>query len=459
MAKQACDCCRVRRVKCGGDKPCNRCLQHDLKCTYLQPLKKRGPKNISSRSLKKIAETQTFSDNDSCMTALETSLKLPKRFIDKCLRLYHDKLYVIWPLLSYGDLHKLLEENYDDNYVYWFLVALSAATLSDLQTEINLEDGISFSGRQLAFLCISSRHQFDDLDNSDLFKIMTYYCMHRCFSQFSDTKTSYRLSCAAIGLIKVTGLHREKLYESFSFEEQQLRRKVYYLLLLTERYYAVYIYCPTSLDATISPPQPEIVTDPRLSLDSFLEMIRVFTVPGKCFFDALATDSSDASCTEDSLKRIWKELHTTSLEIEPWSYGYVDISFSRHWIRILAWKLVFRTKSINSLSASSNAQIPVEIARDMLDDVFLTPANLYGVHGPGIPAKALEVANALVDVVNQYDQNTESEAWKVLCEISKFVFSLKHYDGKLVESFVTKCQSALITLPIAKPLKSGERFA
>ncbi|CAI4063137.1 fungal specific transcription factor domain-containing protein SKDI_07G5410 [Saccharomyces kudriavzevii IFO 1802] len=397
-----------------------------------------------------------FSENDSCMTALEISLKIPKKLIDKCLRLYHDNLYVIWPLLSYDNLHKLLEEKYDDCYAYWFLVALSAATLSDLKTEVESEDGTSFSGRKLTFLCISSRQQFDDLDNSDLFKIMTYYCLHRCFSQISDTKTSYRLSSAAISLIKVTEFHREKTYESLSFDEQQLRRKVFYLLLLTERYYSVYIHCVTSLDATIAPPQPETVTDPRLSLDSFLEMIRVFTVPGKCFFDALATDSPDPFCTEDSLKKIWKELHTASLEIEPWSYGYVDISFSRHWIRTLAWRLVFRMNNIDFLSNSNNTHIPVEIARDMLDDVFLTPNNLYGVHGPGIPTKALEIANALVDVVNQNDQKTESEAWDVLCEISKFVFSLNHYDGKLVESFVTKCQSALITLPISKPPKSDE---
>ncbi|CAI4501560.1 CQS_1a_G0021770.mRNA.1.CDS.1 [Saccharomyces cerevisiae] len=456
LAKQACDCCRVRRVKCDGEKPCNRCLQHDLKCTYLQPLRKRGPKNIRSRSLKKIAETQTFSENNNCMTALEISLKVPKKLIDKCLRLYHDKLYVIWPLLSYDELHKLLEEKYDDTYAYWFLTALSAATLSDLQTEVKFGDGTSFSGRQLTFLCISSRQQFDDLDNSDLFKILTYYCLHRCFSQFSDTKTSYRLSCAAISLIKITEFHREKTYVSLPFEEQQLWRKIYYLLLLTERYYAVYIHCSTSLNSTIAPPQPEPVTDPRLSLDSFLEMIRVFTVPGKCFFDALATDSSNASCDEDSLKKIWKELHTASLEIEPWSYGYVDIAFSRHWIRVLAWKLVLRTGNINFLSASNSAHVPIEIARYMLDDVFLTPNNLYGVHGHGIPTKAIEVANALVDVMNQYDQDTESEAWKVLCEISKFVFSLKQYDGKLVENFVTKCQSALITLPISKPLKKNE---
>ncbi|CAI4500106.1 CLN_G0022940.mRNA.1.CDS.1 [Saccharomyces cerevisiae] len=455
-AKQACDCCRIRRVKCDGKRPCSSCLQNSLDCTYLQPSRKRGPKSIRLRSLKRIAEVQRESGPNTIATAPVIYKRVPKKLIDQCLRLYHDNLYVIWPLLSYDDLHKLLEEKYNDNYVYWFLTALSAATLSDLQTEIKSEEEVTFTGKRLSNLCISSCQQFDDLDNSNIFNIMTYYCLHRSFAQISNARTSYRLCCEAVGLITVAGLHREETYGSLTFEEQQLRRKLYYLLLLTERYYAVYIHCSTSLDSTIAPPQPEPVTDPRLSLDSFLEMIRVFTVPGKCFFDALATDSSNASCDEDSLKKIWKEPHTASLEIEPWSYGYVDIAFSRHWIRVLAWKLVLRTGNINFLSASNSAHVPIEIARDMLDDVFLTPNNLYGVHGPGIPTKAIEVANALVDVMNQYDQDTESEAWKVLCEISKFVFSLKQYDGKLVENFVTKCQSALITLPISKPLKKNE---
>ncbi|CAI4497633.1 ADQ_G0022790.mRNA.1.CDS.1 [Saccharomyces cerevisiae] len=455
-AKQACDCCRIRRVKCDGKRPCSSCLQNSLDCTYLQPSRKRGPKSIRLRSLKRIAEVQRESGPNTIATAPVIYKRVPKKLIDQCLRLYHDNLYVIWPLLSYDDLHKLLEEKYNDNYVYWFLTALSAATLSDLQTEIKSEEEVTFTGKQLSNLCISSCQQFDDLDNSNIFNIMTYYCLHRSFAQISNARTSYRLCCEAVGLITVAGLHREETYGSLTFEEQQLRRKLYYLLLMTERYYAIYLHCATSLDATIAPPQPEPVTDPRLSLDSFLEMIRVFTVPGKCFFDALATDSSNASCDEDSLKKIWKELHTASLEIEPWSYGYVDIAFSRHWIRVLAWKLVLRTGNINFLSASNSAHVPIEIARDMLDDVFLTPNNLYGVHGPGIPTKAIEVANALVDVMNQYDQDTESEAWKVLCEISKFVFSLKQYDGKLVENFVTKCQSALITLPISKPLKKNE---
>ncbi|EHN02200.1 Mal13p [Saccharomyces cerevisiae x Saccharomyces kudriavzevii VIN7] len=455
-AKQACDCCRVRRVKCDGKGPCSSCLQHNLDCTYLQPFRKRGPKSIRSRSLRRIAEVQMTCKNKSVMAGPVTSKKVPKKLIDQCLRLYHDNLYVIWPLLSYDDLHKLLEEEYDDCYVYWFLVALSAATLSDLQTEIESEERITFTGKQLSSICISSCQQFDDLEGSNVFNIMTYYCLHRSFAQASNTKTSYRLCCEATGLVTMAGLHREETYEPLSFCEQQLRRKLYYLILMTERYYAVYLHCATSLDATISPPQPEFVTDPRLSLDSFLEMIRVFTVPGKCFFDALASDSTSVFCTEDSLKKIWTELHKASLNIEPWSYGYVDISFSRHWIRILAWKLVYQMKGTKFSSNVNNGLIPVEIARDMLEDAFLTPENLYDVHGPGIPMKTLEIATALVDIVGQYDRNMKFEAWNIMHDVSKFVFSLKHYDNGMIQRFSTKCQRALITLPISRTLQVNE---
>nr|AAB67707.1 MAL-activator 23 [Saccharomyces cerevisiae] len=458
IAKQSCDCCRVRRVKCDRNKPCNRCTQRNLNCTYLQPLKKRGPKSIRAGSLKKIAEVQMVSMNNNIMTAPVVCKKVPKNLIDQCLRLYHDNLYVIWPMLSYDDLHKLLEENYEDCSTYWFLVSLSAATLSDLQIEIEYEEGVTFTGEQLCTLCMLSRQFFDDLSNSDIFRIMTYYCLHRCYAQFADTRTSYRLSCEAIGLIKIAGFHREETYEFLPFGEQQLRRKVYYLLLMTERFYAVYIKCVTSLDTTIAPPLPEVVTDPRLSLESFLEVIRVFTVPGKCFYDALATNCVDDSCTEDSLKRIWNELHTTSLDIEPWSYGYIDFLFSRHWVRTLAWKLVLHMKGMrmNFLSNTNNTHIPVEIARDMLGDTFLTPKNLYDVHGPGIPMKSLEVANALVDIVNKYDHNMKLEAWNILCDVSKFVFSLKHCNHKMFQRFSTKCQSALIDLPISRPLRLND---
>ncbi|CAI4868892.1 ALH_1b_G0057530.mRNA.1.CDS.1 [Saccharomyces cerevisiae] len=135
IVRQSCDCCRVRRVKCDRNRPCDRCRQRNLRCTYLQPLRKRGPKSIGESNLERAAEIQMVTVNNNIMAAPVMYKKVPKKVIDQCLRLYHDQLYVIWPMLSYDDLYKLLEENYEDCSTYWFLVSLSAATLSDLHTK------------------------------------------------------------------------------------------------------------------------------------------------------------------------------------------------------------------------------------------------------------------------------------------------------------------------------------
>ncbi|CAI4534353.1 AKR_collapsed_G0025980.mRNA.1.CDS.1 [Saccharomyces cerevisiae] len=141
------------------------------------------------------------------MAAPVVCKKVPKNLIDQCLRLYHDNLYVIWPMLSYDDLHKLLEEKYDDRCAYWFLVSLSAATLSDLQIEIEYEEGGHFYWRAVvhSFACYLG-NSLTTLVTADIFRIMTYYCLHRCYAQFADTRTSYRLSCEAVGLIKIAGI-------------------------------------------------------------------------------------------------------------------------------------------------------------------------------------------------------------------------------------------------------------
>ena len=54
-----------------------------------------------------------------------------------------------------------------------------------------------------------------------------------------------------------------------------------------------------------------------------------YLLTGK-MLNAVATDSIGVSYTEDYLKRIGRELHTTALEIEPCFYGYVGISFLWH---------------------------------------------------------------------------------------------------------------------------------
>jgi hypothetical protein len=46
--RRACDCCRKRKVKCDGADPCTPCKKATIRCAYLQPPKKKGPKGLRS---------------------------------------------------------------------------------------------------------------------------------------------------------------------------------------------------------------------------------------------------------------------------------------------------------------------------------------------------------------------------------------------------------------------------
>ncbi|KAI9197476.1 uncharacterized protein BJ171DRAFT_221342 [Polychytrium aggregatum] len=41
--KRACDVCRIKRVKCIGEYPCEACRASGILCTYYTPPRKRGP--------------------------------------------------------------------------------------------------------------------------------------------------------------------------------------------------------------------------------------------------------------------------------------------------------------------------------------------------------------------------------------------------------------------------------
>ena len=46
--RRACDCCRKRKVKCDGQEACGPCKKAGIRCAYLQPPKKKGPKGLRS---------------------------------------------------------------------------------------------------------------------------------------------------------------------------------------------------------------------------------------------------------------------------------------------------------------------------------------------------------------------------------------------------------------------------
>jgi hypothetical protein len=48
VVAQACDYCRKRKVKCDGELPCAVCKLRNQECSFLLPIRKRGPSSRKS---------------------------------------------------------------------------------------------------------------------------------------------------------------------------------------------------------------------------------------------------------------------------------------------------------------------------------------------------------------------------------------------------------------------------
>lgn len=68
--RRACDCCRLRKIRCDSLQPCNNCRKSSARCLYLDVPKKTGPRRKSTkgaeRALKKVV---SFPDVQACLPA------------------------------------------------------------------------------------------------------------------------------------------------------------------------------------------------------------------------------------------------------------------------------------------------------------------------------------------------------------------------------------------------------
>ncbi|KAA6372561.1 MAG: hypothetical protein EZS28_031912 [Streblomastix strix] len=69
---QACDACRMRKIRCDGVQPCSACLSRKDTCTFDMPVKKRGPNGKKKRALiRKLAIEQQSTQMQTGNTKLK----------------------------------------------------------------------------------------------------------------------------------------------------------------------------------------------------------------------------------------------------------------------------------------------------------------------------------------------------------------------------------------------------
>ncbi|GME83235.1 unnamed protein product [Ambrosiozyma monospora] len=229
----------------------------------------------------------------------------------------------------------------------------------------------------------------------------------------------------AITISQLLGIHDVKKLSEMAPAEAHRAKKIFYLLLVTERYTCLEANIPVILEPNVPFPVLEDDEFPEL-LVGFTELINVFSAPEIPFFqevsgrlakqreDELAGNDGTLSKSSSMMfldmlcnqspdwKKNWilqlqEKLKGTNID---GSHAVtvtqkLNVILSQSWFQSLGWKIASGSYLLGDSDNALGFQFPLEIAKTFLARTKDLPHFAYEANGPGVSLKLLDIADTL----------------------------------------------------------------
>ncbi|KAL1892030.1 hypothetical protein Cpir12675_004719 [Ceratocystis pirilliformis] len=334
IGSKACDGCKIRKVRCSGTPPCERCTRGGIACTFHKTQATRGPRNMRPKTLRQIQSLQTqihtqpgddsgessFSAGrcagrcaGSCrlycaprepeghqrtsthMPALQTPSppesasspaptvshqpsplvsspqRTPVETLVLRLCIYRLRLFPVWPIVAVEEIIASLQVDTGNLSTCALANAIGAATMAQLKLGRSRSPEItdSVTAAEMAGECRWARTQIEmqELEEDEkatpgaqaeaaagrrtsLNALRTSFFLHIYHENLQPGgKSSLLFLREAITLAQLMGLDRASSYADLPKSEQRMRRRIIWLLFVTERGVALLHKLPVVLTA------------------------------------------------------------------------------------------------------------------------------------------------------------------------------------------------------------------
>lgn len=479
-----CDGCALRKVRCDQKKPCSRCVEHNVPCTDNRLKKKCGPKHIHKKTRDSINSLSMGNAKINTLGSHNEILTLDKLL--PCLQIYQTWYYGIWPVLSVAHLvSRIVQLNPSpdstlstENATSYSLCCAVCAAITRQLTFLTVGNPIvgvpsNIDASEYAKESIRARNLFDyRLEPSHDNLLISFFLYIYYVNIEGGIRAAILYMKEAISIAQLLGLHDPRTYVNKPAAEVHRLRKIYYMLLVTERFMCIEDNVPVCLEPSIPFPSLE---DEEYSglLTGFIELVKIFSIPDKKFFDNLINYSkknpsnlnnfSNLFASSGVPNRMWiikvqNELKKIEIENASSDTQRLNIILSKHWMRALAWHI----SSQNGLLIKNHKdpdercltyQFPIEIAKDFLIGTEDLPIFAFESNGPGVCVKLLEIALAVADSVNECIINKQESftSYNILTSVFNLVSKFKS-DITISQELYGKVESIVNRKSVPAPL-------
>ncbi|OBT64219.1 hypothetical protein VE03_06843 [Pseudogymnoascus sp. 23342-1-I1] len=469
--KQACDCCHARKIKCDGTCPCSHCAIAELQCTYLTVPKKKGPKGPSKRTPRAIlkmqleqqrnrippaapsSSTQSIPPRDASTTtsppsstrtstdynpalAFEPSPLLTPSLVEQFAKSFFKHKYPLTPILHKGDFYAHTLPHYLTCPSKYALVAsLCAAARTQVLHDAQADPTLSRGAAPLTTAYFinevrRARAQGDFVETPTLEDAQASFFVFAGLFDCDKHNSAWFYLREAITLMESLRLHEEITYAGMPAREALFSRRMFWLLFITERAYALQRHRPLSLNATIGLPTATTAVDEDPDdaeiISGFLDLLALFRNFNSDFVSTWNSSShsplfssaeSESAAASISAKQL-AELQDTLAQSAPpddsqrTEIQKADLSITRLVLALNNDLATLRRQRPPLLLPHHPPPLtfryPITLAASLAAVAAPLTPSAFDANGPGILEKIFDIGCSLADVLLLHPPRAEA---------------------------------------------------
>lgn len=394
---------------------------------------------------------------------------LSQQMIDGCIDFFFANMYPTMPILHNGRLQEKVAREIDQSIeAYCLITSLCAFMMIQPRMSLpgrpvgmrtdndDLVPGKFTTATTLIEEVVRLRKAIEYVENPTLESVQTSLFLFACyFGLDKHNKAWYHLR-EATTLAQMIGMQEEPSYLYGDSVDSIMKRRLYWLLFITERAYALQRHRPISLHATIELPNVDEDAAERQVISGFLHMISLFRPFDDTFIGLWNKARND--CSTSWLAQLQQQLSDAlPPKLNSTETQAADIITSQQWLRTMVWQLSITNGYLSSTSASSSMtfRYPIEIAKDLMADVSALPQQALEVHGIGLIEKLFDVACTVTDVIAYVPLDSsifEVGPSEYLHQFLTLISNLRGGDSRFLPLLLAKISEILptMTAPISK---------
>ncbi|KZF25090.1 hypothetical protein L228DRAFT_265572 [Xylona heveae TC161] len=419
--KRACDACHRRKVKCCSRRPCTNCSQAGLSCTYNAIPQKKGPKGSRAKVISELRQRQKQSQlamemqnrfmgiDGVPISYSRTPGLLTPETIRSCIDFFFAHLYPTMPILQRDQLHQISMTIHDSVEAYCLISSLCAFMMiqpgmkppaGERNGEDGRSEGIAF-GTRLLEETLRVRKGLDYVENPTHFTVIISFFLFACYFGLDKHNPAWFHLREATTLAQIIGLQQESSYLTGDPRDASRRRRLFWLLFVTERAYALQRHRPLSLHSTIEMAPVDEDPSETVVLSGFNHMVNLYRPLDDMFVGLW--NKARADCSTPWLAQLQKQIACSlPATLTCTESQAADLRTSQQWLRTMVWQLSITNGYLSSSSSedSMTFKYPIDIARDLITFTGQLSRQAMEVHGVGLIEKLFDVACTLTDVMS-----------------------------------------------------------